>query len=230
MLHQRNHKAASLILLLLLPLTFVQGQARFTHGETMAGIYMNGGWNLPVRLTTKYITEDTSPWYGYQSWSAGISFSFMAGDLYRLEIAPQYSLHKIGFELSPPIYDIKKIYTESFELLSIPVTLRRYLNYDFFISAGTVVDFAINGRPKWVDPQSGLGLTLGAGKEFIKGNIVMDISPGVELHSVVPFVSEDFQQMLLVCGLRIGICFSPERVRNFSDEVKKQEIIEVKEP
>ena len=100
---------------------------------------------------------------------------------------PRYSWHKIGFELSPPIYEEKKIYTETFELISIPVTFKRYLNDNFFISAGTIIDFAYNGEPERVDPQSGFGLTLGAGREYRIHNFVIDLAPEVELHSVVPF-------------------------------------------
>jgi hypothetical protein len=132
--------------------------------DIMIGVCSGGGWNLPVRVTTKYITEETSPWHGYESWSAGVKISGMVSEHYRIEISPRYSWHKIGFELSPPIYDERKIYTETFELISIPVTFKRYLDYNFFISAGTMVDFAYNGRPARVDPQSGFGLSLGAGR------------------------------------------------------------------
>jgi len=176
--------------------------------DIMIGVCSSGGWNLPVRVTTKYITEETSPWHGYESWSAGVKISGMVSEHYRIEIAACYSGHKVGFELSPPIYDEKKIYTETFRTFSIPVTFKRYLQKNFFISAGTIVDFALRDKPVFLDTQNGFGLTIGAGKEFRIYNLVIDLAPGMELHSLVPFTSEDNQQRLLVAGLRIGFSYN----------------------
>ena len=183
-----------LILFLILICTCISAQDKSPGRDLRAGVYTYGGWNLPVRFTTKYITEETSPWHGRQSWSGGAHASVMISEFYRIEIAPRYSWHKIGFELSPPIYPEKKVYTETFELISIPVTLKRYLTGNFFISTGTLIDFAFNGKPDRIDPQSGLGLTLGASREFRMNNYVIDLSPVAELHSVVPFAEEENQR------------------------------------
>jgi hypothetical protein len=91
----------------------------------MTGVYADGGWNIPVRVTTQYITEETSPWHGYGTWSAGVKFSLLLSEYYRIEVAACFSEHKVGFELSPPIYDEKTIYTEILQIVSIPVTLKR---------------------------------------------------------------------------------------------------------
>lgn len=214
-------KKRILLLLLVLPFGFIRAQDKIPARNFMAGVYATGGWDLPVRVTTKYITEDTSPWHGNQSWSAGAHVSVMVSEFYRIEIAPRYSWHKTGFELSPPIYDEKKIYTETFELISIPVTFKRYLDNYFFVSAGTIIDFTFKGEPEWVDPQSGFGLTLGAGREFRMKNFVIDLSPLAELHSVVPFASEDNQQRLFVGAIRIGISFNRMPAGNLQDDEKK---------
>lgn len=71
-----------------------------------------------------------------------------------------------------------------------------------------MIDFAFNGKPVWVDPQSGFGLTLGAGKEYRVKDFVINLSPVAELHSVVPFTEEEFQQRLFVIALRIGISYN----------------------
>ena len=205
-------KKKALILFFVLACTSVFAQDNSPGRDLRAGVYTYGGWNLPVRFTTKYITEETSPWHGFQTWSAGVNASGMISEFYRIEIAPRYSWHKIGFELSPPIYPEKKVYTETFELISIPVTLKRYLTGNFFISTGTLVDFAYKGKPVRIDPQSGLGLTLGAGWEFRMKNYVVDLSPVAELHSVVPFAEEENQQRLLSVVLRIGISYSRDPV------------------
>jgi hypothetical protein len=189
--------------------------------DIMIGVYSSGGWNLPVRITTKYITEETSPWHGYESWSAGVKLSGMVSEHYRMEIAACFSGHTVGFELSPPIYDEKKIYTETFRTFSIPVTFKRYLQNNFFISAGTIVDFTLHDKPVRLDAQNGFGLTIGAGKEIRIYNFVIDLAPGVELHSVVPFKSEDNQQRLLIAGLRIGFSFNFPSAADSQVQVKE---------
>jgi len=197
-----------LFLLVVLPFAAIFAQeGKFDRG-IMAGIYAGGGINMPVRLTTKYITEETSPWHGFESLSAGVRLSGMVSPVYRIEIAACWSFHKIGFELSPPIYDESKIYTETFETISIPVTFKRYLSNNFFFSAGTMVDFRLHEKPERLDAQTGFGLTLGAGREFRTRWITLDISPGVELHSVVPFTEDTYHQRLFVAGLKIGLSYN----------------------
>jgi len=201
-------KKMILFLIFVLPCAASYSQEKDFDRDIMIGVYANGGWDVPVRLTTKYITEETSPWHGYESWSAGIDFSGMLSVHYRIEIAVSYSRYKVGFELSPPIYSEKKIYTETFGTICIPVTLKRYLQNNYFFSAGTIIDFALLNKPVWLDTQTGFGLTIGAGKEIRINNFVLNLAPGVELHSVVPFTSEDNQQRLLVAGLRIGLSYN----------------------
>ena len=195
-------------LLVVLPFAALFAQeGKFDRG-IMAGIYAGGGINMPVRLTTKYITEETSPWHGFESLSAGVRFSGMISPEYRIEIAACWSFHKIGFELSPPIYDESKIYTETFQTISIPVTFKRYLRNNLFFSAGTMVDFGLQEKPERLDAQTGFGLTLGAGREFSMRWITIDISPGVELHSVIPFTEDTYHQRLFVAGLKIGLSYN----------------------
>jgi len=199
---------AILFILLVLPYAIIYPQDQDFDRSIMTGVYAKGGWNMPVRLTTKYITEETSPWHGYQSWFAGVKVSGMLSEHYRLEIAACYSRHKVGFELSPPIYAEEKIYTETFDIFSIPVTLKRYVQNSYYISAGTIVDFALHDKPVRLDAQTGFGLTLGAGKEIRIKDFIIDITPGLELHSVVPFTEADNQQRLFVAGLKIGFSYN----------------------
>jgi hypothetical protein len=201
-------KKRILFLLFVLPCAAIYAQDKDFDKDIMIGVFANGGWNMPVRLTTKYITEETSPWYGYESWSAGIKFSGMLSVHYRIEIAACYSGYKIGFELSPPIYTEKKIYTETFETISIPVTFKRYLQKNFFFSAGTIIDFALEDKPVRLDTQSGFGLSIGAGREFRTRWITLDLAPELQLHSVVPFTEDDYQQRLFVAGIKIGLSFN----------------------
>jgi len=197
-----------LLLLFVLPFATTYAQEKDYSRDLMAGVYASGGINTPVRFTTKYITEETSPWHGYESLSAGIRFSGIVFPEYRIEIGASYSFNKIGFELSPPIYDESKIYTETFETISIPVTIKRYLQNNFFFSAGTIIDFALHDKRVRLDAQTGFGLTIGAGREFRTRWVTFDISPGLEIHSVVPFSEDNYHQRLLVAGLKIGISFN----------------------
>ena len=201
-------KRIILVVLVVFSFTALFSQEGKFDRSIKAGVYAGGGINMPVRLTTKYITEETSPWHGFASYSAGVSFSGMVSPVYRIEIAASWSHHKTGFELSPPIYDESKIYTESFETLNIPVTFKRYLRNNFFLSAGTMVDFALGDKPVRLDVQTGIGLTLGAGREFRTRWITFNISPGLELHSVVPFTEDTYHQRLFVAGLKIGLSYN----------------------
>jgi len=211
----------TLLLLVILTFATLFAQESEFDRSIRAGFYAGSGINMPVRLTTKYITEETSPWHGFGSLSTGVSFSGMVSPVYRLEIAASWSHHRIGFELSPPIYDESKVYTETFETISIPVTFKRYLRNNFFLSAGTIVDFALDDKPIRLDTQTGFGLTLGAGREFRTRWITLDISPGLELHSVVPFTEDTYHQRLFVAGLKIGVSYNVTHAASLKDEGKE---------
>lgn len=198
-------KRVSLILLIVMTFAVLSGQDNNSEVRLTTGFYTSAGWNMPVRLTSKYITEETSPWYGYQTWSAGVYLTWKPSKLYSIETSIGYSWHKIGFELSPPIYEEKTIYTETFALIKIAFALERNLDQNFYIHAGTFVDFPFNGKPQWLDPQSGFGFSLGAGKEIWFRNFVFDISPVTELHSLIPFTTEAKQQRLFTVSLRLGV-------------------------
>lgn len=212
----------TLFLLVVLKFAALFSQESEFDRSIRAGFYAGGGINMPVRLTTKYITEETSPWHGFESLSAGVSFSGMVSPVYRIEIAASWSHHKIGFELSPPIYYESKVYNETFETLSIPVTFKRYLRDNFFLSAGTIVDFAMDDKPIRLDTQTGFGLTLGGGREFRTRWSTIEISPGLELHSVVPFTEDTYHQRLFVAGLKIGLSYNVTKAATPKDKEKDQ--------
>jgi hypothetical protein len=182
--------------------------------KIMIGVYTNTGINQPIRLTRKYVTEDVGPFHGGFSWSAGPKFSGMLSQKMRIEFAACYTVHEVGFELSPPIYPESKIYPETIKTFSLPVTLYRYLNNNFFLTVGTIFDFEIPRSSYWIDSQSGIGFSIGAGKEFHIESIVIDLAPNLELHTVIPFDGVEYQQRLLVFGLKLGLgyCFR-ERVK-----------------
>jgi len=213
---------AILLVFILLQNAGCFAQDKDLNKEIMVGVYASGGWNKPVRLTTKYITEETSPWYGYESYSAGIKVSMIVFEKSGIEIAACFSKHKFGFELSPPIYFEKKIYTETFRIISIPITYKRNFQNNFFFDAGTIIDFKRKNEPVWIDTQSGFGLMFGAGKEIRIQNFILDITPDIELHSLIPFIGEDFQQRLFVGAIRIGISYSHNFVKTPKNKKDEQ--------
>jgi len=180
----------------------------------ITGAYINTGINQPIRLTRKDVTEDVGPFHGGLSWSAGLKFSGMVSPKMRLEFGAGYSVHKAGFELSPPIYSESRTYPETIMSYNLPVTLYRYLNNNFFISAGSIIDLELNRNSYWIDSQKGIGFSIGAGKEFHIKSFVIDLAPNLELHTLIPFNGVEYQQRLLVFGLKLGIgyCFR-ERVK-----------------
>jgi len=182
------------------------------------GAYASAGMNQPIRLIRKYVTEDVGPFHGEESWSAGLKFSGMISQNMRIEFAAGYSVHKAGFELSPPVYPESKIYPETIRTYNLPVTLYRYLTRNFFIRAGTIIDFELDRRSYWIDSQNGIGFTAGAGTELHAGNFFIDIAPNLELHSLIPFNEVMYQQRLLVFELKLGLgyCFR-ERIKKESN-------------
>ena len=191
--------------------------------KTTIGVYSNIGMNQPIRLTRKYVTEDVGPFHGKASWSTGLKLSWMLTQKFRIEIGTGYSVHKVGFELSPPIYPVSKIYPETIRTFNIPVKVYRYLIKDFYFSLGTIADFEIPRKSYWIDSQNGMGFSLGAGKEFRLNNLVINISPDLGLHSVFPFHSVENQQRLLVFEIKLGLGhrFGKSERENINPEVNQ---------
>jgi hypothetical protein len=205
-----------LLVLFVLLYTTTYSQDKDFNKEITAGIYANTGMNKPIRLTRKYVTEDVGPFHGGLSWSAGLKFSGMVSPKMRLEFGAGYSVHKAGFELSPPIYPESKTYPVTIRAYNIPVTLYRLLKNSYFISGGVIIDLEQERKSYWIDSQNGIGFSVGAGKEFHIESFVIDLTPNLELHTLIPFNGVEYQQRLLVFGLKLGIGYS------FSERVKKE--------
>ncbi len=206
-------KNGILLVLFVLLYTTIYAQEKVYTRNIITGAYINTGINQPIRLTRKYVTEDVGPFHGGFSWSAGLKFSGMVSQKMRLEFAACYSVHEVGFELSPPLYPESEIYPETIKTYNLPVTLYCYLTNNFFIGAGAIIDLELNRNSYWIDSQNGIGFSVGAGKEFHIKSFVIDLAPNLELHTLIPFNGVEYQQRLLVFGLKLGIgyCFR-ERV------------------
>lgn len=189
--------------------------------QIIIGVFSEIGKNQPVRLTRKYVTEDVGPFHGKESWALGLKLSGKISQKLRLEIGAGYSQHDGGFELSPPINPVSKIYPETIRTYFIPINIYWYFVKDLYLDFGTMADFESPGESYWIDSQNGIGFSFGAGKEFRVNRLVINISPDLELHSVIPFHSVQNQQRLFVFGIKLGIgpCFRKREKENINTEV-----------
>ena len=96
---------------------------------------------------------------------------------------------------------------ESFRTFTFPIILKKYYNNNFYLGAGTIIDYTLSRRNTYVltDTQSGFGISISAGKEIFIKNFSIEIAPKIDLHSVIPFSSDLFQQKLLVLGVKLGL-------------------------
>ena len=122
----------------------------------------------------------------------------------KIEIGACYSVHKVAlaFTFDP---NPNNEASETFETFNVPIILKHNLKNSYFLAAGTIIDIGLPRRSLFTDTQTGFGLSMGGGKEFKVKNFIIDITPNLEIHSVVPFSSVSGQQRLTVLGLRIGI-------------------------
>jgi hypothetical protein len=100
--------------------------------------------------------------------------------------------------------------TETLKTISIPVLLKKYYPGNYFIRFGSMIEFGLPRKGEFMitDAQTGFGLSVGVGKEILIKKFSFDISPNLDLHSVIPFSSHLFQQKLIVFGLKIGLNYN----------------------
>ena len=99
---------------------------------------------------------------------------------------------------------------EEFKNITIPILFNCHSSRNYFLSLGPLFDFDLprNSTFELTDSQSGLGFCLAGGKEFMIHKFSIDIAPNLEIHSLVPFKTIEYQQRLLVLGLKIGFNFN----------------------
>jgi hypothetical protein len=190
-------------------LTFILGitsimvfsQASYSK-NVIIGIQTNFGANFPIRFKS---ADDIFSYQGRLSYTAGVKFSRFISEKAWFDIGVCYTVHKIAMEyyLDPDIDN--RMPTETFDVFNVPIVFNRYLNNNFYYSFGTIIDFQFPRTPSFLDKQTGFGLNLGIGKEFSIFNFKLDISPNLEIHSLIPFSPQTNQQRLIVTGIRIGL-------------------------
>ena len=169
--------------------------------NVMIGVFTNIGVNQPIRFSS---FSDEVSYYGRGSYTAGIKFSRFISSKEKIEVGACYSVHKVAFTFSFDPNPGRKP-SETFETFNIPIILKSYFKKNYFLSTGTIIDIGLPRNSLFTDTQTGLGLSFGFGKDISIKNFILDITPNLEIHSLVPFSSVSGQQRLLVLGLRIGL-------------------------
>jgi hypothetical protein len=173
--------------------------------KNLIGLYSNIGVNQPFRF--KNLSEND--WFhGKEFFSLGLHYHKTLSQRLKLDVGINYSKYKVKIE-APDDWTGPSItpFSESFAMITVPIQIRLYSLKNYFLSFGSLIDFDLARKSDWpfTDTQSGLGLSLGVGKELIINKFSFDIIPNIAIHSLIPFKSENYQQRLFEIGLKIGI-------------------------
>jgi len=171
----------------------------------MLGAYSNIGFNQAIRFTSVPSDYFDGDYHGEISYSLGVKFSRFLSQNSKIELAACYSVNKMAFEFPKIVNPKGEVYLETIKIFNIPIIYKRYLNKRYFLSFGTIIDIGLPRNSLFTDTQTGFGLIAGAGKEFSMRDFTLDISPNIELHSVLPFSSVGYQQRLLVIGFKVEL-------------------------
>jgi long-subunit fatty acid transport protein len=142
------------------------------------------------------------------SFSVGIGYQYFFTNRYSLkpEIHWQSSLltsNNISTTGSNVRQDIK------LQTINIPVLLSYLLNDYFYLEAGPVLHFETLSTPEqYIDPQNGLGFSLGIGLRHSFSGFTVFAKPNIHLLSLLPFKSENYHQRLLSAGFTFGFGYN----------------------
>jgi hypothetical protein len=198
-------KKAAVFLFSVLVHGTIYSQTQEYNSNIMIGIFTNIGINQPVRFHKISSEYEPRAYHGNGSYSAGVKFSKYLSSKYKLELGAIYSVFKVGFEDPEFMPYTGIVYHETFETFNIPIILKAYLKNNYFLGVGTMIDIGLPRNSLFTDTQTGFGLSFGGGKDFIIKNFIIDITPNLEIHSVLPFTYVSGQQRLVVFGIRVGL-------------------------
>jgi hypothetical protein len=198
-------KTLFFLVILVLITGVLSAQDSIKHSHVVIGLYTNIGINQPFPIKRSTPFGGSEKLLGRGSYSAGIMFTKPIGQKYEISVAAVYSVHKVGLRDSPFFDYNGGTYTENFEVFNVPITLKRYLKNNYFLTLGTIIDFDVPRNSQFIGPQTGFGLKLGCGKEIHIKNFTLDISPNLEMHTILPFQPRETEERLLVLGIRIGL-------------------------
>ena len=140
-------------------------------------------------------------------YSLGINYVYSLNKWLEAETDIEYSKHNIV--IKPAFYPGRDntSHKEDFSLINIPVTLRaNFLKY-FFVNGGLFfdVDASLNSP---IDNQTGIGALFGLALKYdFKSGISAFVNPYTKVHSLIPFMPDNYQQRIWENGIRFGLTF-----------------------
>jgi hypothetical protein len=170
------------------------------------GLSANIGNGKPIRPPG---AQDWGGYEGKESFSYGMQFFKNLSLRSSIKFGFLYSSYKVRYESDPENPNPVSV-KENFNSIFLPILYNRNFKHQFHFGVGTMVEFALprNSYPIYIDSQSGFGLITEFGKEFLIKKFALDISPNLEIHSIIPFNSEGDQQRILVLGVRFGLYYN----------------------
>lgn len=136
----------------------------------------------------------------------GLSYTRYLNRKLAIETAASYL--DTNVEMTPAFDPSSSMSRNSVTLPLEMVTFRAGLKYSFlqylFVNGGLLFDFDVENEI--VDPQSGIGLGIGLGAEYVfPSGFNMFANPYLNQHALIPFQREDSPQRLLDGGIRLGV-------------------------
>ena len=127
--------------------------------------------------------------------------------IFSIKTGLSYSENEFIITAAPTGIDVQPFYSE-IKLISIPV----YANFNFgkyiFIDGGLIVDFEINNtETRSIDNQTGIGFGFAGGLQYEYKQFGIFISPFFNIHSVIAFQKENYQQHLTESGFKFGLSY-----------------------
>jgi hypothetical protein len=151
---------------------------------------------------------DDGSYIGKESSSYGIQFCKNFSFKNSIKFGVLYSSYTVRYESGPFVPTPMRV-TENFNSIFIPVLYNRSFKHLFHLGIGTTVEFELPRKSDYTDSQSGFGLITEFGKEFLIKRFALDISPNLEMHSLIPFTNSiDDQLRIFVFGVRFGLYYN----------------------
>ncbi len=160
-------------------------------------------------LTRKELLDGAPSYDGKGGNLFGLGYEREIFHNFCIETGLEYSKNSI--EITPSFYPEIDLTSRkvTIEILTIPI----YANYTFlkylYANVGALIDFELN-REEYdsTDNQSGIGFGLGIGGKYAFNNLILFVNPFYQIHAVIPFNKENYQQHLNELGLKFGIGYN----------------------
>ncbi len=157
---------------------------------------------------TQFAELDGGPSYEHQnSFSLGVGYKLIYNLKLSINANAQWQKSTLLSRNSSPVTPGAN---EEIELqtINLPILLNYAFNRYFYTDLGPVIHFEIHNKPQmYLDSQSGIGFALGFGMQFEFAFLTIFAKPQVQILSVIPFKSSNYQDRLLSAGFLFGMSY-----------------------